>query len=56
MKSQKNLSIWSLGPRNYIWATWAQKTYQGITPGLYHQFSHAGPYFTQNHKLLSIKS
>ena len=30
MKSQKNLSLWGLGTRNYICVTWAEKTYQAI--------------------------
>ena len=47
------MSICSLGPRNNIWANWAQKTYQAITPEPYHQFSQTGPHFIQNHKLLS---
>ena len=48
MKSQKLLSLWGLGPRNYIWVTWSQKMYQAITPELYHQFSHTGSHFIQN--------
>ena len=40
MKSWKSLSIWGMGSGNYIWATWAQKTYQAITPAPYRQFSH----------------
>ena len=56
MKYQKISSLWGLGPRNYIWAAWAQKTYQAITPEPYHQFSHKGSHFIQNHKLLSIIS
>ena len=49
------LSIWGLGDTNYIWATSAQKMYQAITPEHYHQFSHTGPDFIQNHNLLSLK-
>ena len=33
------LFLWGLEPRNYIWATWAQKkAYKAITPEPYHQF------------------
>ena len=32
MLSQKNSRPWVLRPRNYIWANWAQKTNQAITP------------------------
>ena len=32
MKSQKISWPWGLGPRNYIWATWAWKMYQTICP------------------------
>ena len=55
MKSRKMLSIWGLGPRNCIWATWAQKIYLAITPKPYHQFLHARPHFIHNQKLLSFK-
>ena len=55
MKSQKMLSIWGLGCRNYIWATWAKKTYLAITPEPYHQSLHTRPHFIQNQKLLSLK-
>ena len=30
MKPQKMYWPWNLGPRNYIWATWVQKTYPTI--------------------------
>ena len=55
MKSQKIVSLWGLGPRNYIWGTWDQKMYQAIAPEPKQQFSHTGAHFIQNHKLLSIK-
>ena len=32
MKSQKFFWSWGLAPGNYIWETWAQKTYQAICP------------------------
>ena len=32
MKSQKMSWAWGLWPRNYIWVTWAQKTYRTICP------------------------
>ena len=54
-KSRKILSVWGLGLRNYIWTTWAQKTYLAITPEPYHQFLHTRPHFIQNQKLLSLK-
>ena len=38
MKSQKMSWPWGLGARNYIWATWAQKTYQAISPEPYYNF------------------
>ena len=54
MKSQK--MSWGLGPRNYIWATWAQKTYPAISPELWLQFSLTGAYFLKYHQMNLIKS
>ena len=30
MKSQTSFCTWGLKPRNYIWATWDQKTYEAV--------------------------
>ena len=48
MKSQKINSLWGLGPRDYIRATWAQKTYQAIAPEPYHQFSHTTSFYLKS--------
>ena len=29
-------STWGLGPRNYIWVTWDQKTYEAIRLNVQH--------------------
>ena len=39
MKSQKISWPLGLGPRNYVWATWAQEMYQAICPEEQSQFS-----------------
>ena len=49
-------SLWGLGPRNYIWATWTQKTYPAISPEPWLQFSKTGPHFFKNHEMNPIKS
>ena len=56
MKIQKISCPWGLGPRNYIWATWDQKTYQAISPEPQLQFSQTGPHFLRNHEMNPIKS
>ena len=57
MKSQRMSWPWHLEPRNYIWATWAQKTYpiQPISPEPWLQFSQTGPHFLENHEMNPIK-
>ena len=49
---------WSLGPRNYIWVTWAQKTYQAISQEPYllrSNFPIQNLIFFHNNKLNQIK-
>ena len=55
MKPQKMYWPWGLGPRNYIWATWAQKTYPTISPEPWLQYSQTAPHFFKNHKMNPIK-
>ena len=67
-KSQKSFKRWhskkvswvallatTLGPRNYIWATWAQKTHPAISPEPWLKFSQTGPHFCKNHEINPIK-
>ena len=56
MKSQKISWPWGLGPGNYIWATWAQKTYPAICPEHWLQFSQTRSHFLKNHEMNPIKS
>ena len=51
MKHQKNYWRWWLGSKNYIWATWAQKTYPTISPEPWLQYSQTRPHFSKNHKM-----
>ena len=51
MKSHKFFWPCGLGPKSYIWATWAQKTYQAIGPEPQLQFSQTGPHFL-NHEIM----
>ena len=55
MKSEIMSWPWDLGPRNYIWATWAQETYPAIRQEPWLQFSQTGPHFLQNHGMNPIK-
>ena len=41
--------------RNYIWASWTQKTYLVICPEPLSQFSQTRSHFFQNHKMNPIK-
>ena len=54
MKSLKIYWLWCLGPRNYIWVTWAQKTYPTISPEPWLQYSQTRPHFFKNHKMNPI--
>ena len=56
MKLPKSYWTWGLGPKNYIWATWAQKTYPTISPQPWLQFSQTRPHFLKNHEMNPIKS
>ena len=56
MKSQKMSWPWAVGPKNYIWATWAQKIYPSISPEPWLQFLQTGPYFLKNHVMNPINS
>ena len=56
LKPQKIYCHWGLGPRNYIWATRAQKTYPAISPEPWLQFSQTRPHFLNNHEINVIKS
>ena len=56
IKSGKMSWPWDLGPRDYIWATWAQKTYPAISLEPWLQFSQARPHFFKDHKMNPIKS
>ena len=38
MKSQKNSWPWGLGPKNNIWASWAQNTYLTMCQEPWFQF------------------
>ena len=51
----KNVLTLGLGPRNYIWANWAHKTYPAISPETWLQFSQVGPHFLKNHENNPIK-
>ena len=53
---EKMSSPWDLGHVNYIWATWAHRTYPATSPEPWLQFSQAGPHFLKNHEINSIKS
>ena len=55
MKSQKIFWPWALGPKNYIWASWAQKTYPAKSPEPWLQFSQTRPHFLKNHEMNPIK-
>ena len=55
MKPRKIYWPWGLGPRNYIWANWAQKTYPTIRPEPWLQYSETTPHFLKNHKMNPIK-
>ena len=55
MKSQKISWTWGLGPRNYIWVTLAQKTYQAISSEPWLKFLHTGPLFLKNNEINPIK-
>ena len=55
MKSQKIYWPWGLGPRNYIWANWVQKTYQAISLEPLLQFTKAGLHFIKNHGMNPVK-
>ena len=55
MEPQKNYWPSGLGPRNYIWAAWAQKTYPTISPEPWLQYSQTGPHFFKNPKMNPIK-
>ena len=55
MKSQKMSLAWGMGPRNYIWVTWAQKTYPAISSEPWLQFSQRGPHFLKNHEINPVK-
>ena len=54
MKSYKISWPWGVGPRNYIWATWAKKTYPVINPEPLLQFSQTGPQFIKNFQFFVI--
>ena len=43
-------SLWGLGSKNQFWASWAQKTYQAISPEPWIQFSQTRLHFMQNVK------
>ena len=47
---------WDLGPKDYIWATWAQKTYPAISSESGLQSPQTGPHFIKDHKMNPIKS
>ena len=53
---EKMSSPWDLGHVNYIWATWAHRTYPATSPEPWLQFSQTGPHFLKNHEINSIKS
>ena len=55
MKSQKIFWPWALGPKNYIWASWAQKTYPAKSPEPWLQFSQTRPHFLKNQEMNPIK-
>ena len=55
MKPQKIYWPWGLGPRKYIRATWAQKTYPTISLEAWLQFSQTGPRFLKSHETNSTK-
>ena len=55
MKSQKIDGSWGLGPKNYIWATWAYKTYPAASPEPWLQFSQTRPHFLKNHEKNPLK-
>ena len=55
MKPQKIYCLWDLGPRNYIWATRAQKTYPATSPEPWLQFSQTRPHFLNNYEINVIK-
>ena len=55
IKSRNLKKCLDLGPKNYIWATWAQKMYLAIIPEPWLQFSQTGPRFLKNHKINPIK-
>ena len=54
MKSQKMFWHWGLWPRNYIYATWVQKTYPAISPEPWIQFPQTGSHFFKNHEVNPI--
>ena len=54
-ESHKTSWPWGLGPRNYIWFNWAQKTNPAVSPEPWLQFSQTGPHFLQNHNMNPIK-
>ena len=47
MKSQKIDGSWGLGPKNYIWATWAGKTYPATSAEPWLQFSQTRPHLSR---------
>ena len=55
MKPQKIYWPLGLGPRKYIWITWAQKIYPAISPEPWLQFSQTRPHFLKNHEMNPIK-
>ena len=56
MTSQKMSWPWGLLPRDYIWATWTQKTYPAISPEPWLQFSQTEPHFLKNHEKNAISN
>ena len=51
MKPQKIYWPWCLETRNFIWATWAQKTYPTISLEPWLQYPQSRPHFFKNRKI-----
>ena len=43
------------GPRNYIWASWAQKKYPAISPEPWLQYLQTGTHFLNNYEVNPTK-
>ena len=55
MKSPKKNLPWGLGCKNYIWTSWAEKTYPIISPEPWLEFLRTETHFLKNHEINPMK-